>query len=227
MMNWCALPLARVYAYAAYADPHLLAFARALQGAARGRGAPGYAAPELVPALLDQMERYHGLGTGRDTGQPGRLSLVVKLDRAIDGGHLARGFENSFRSRLMATVRERVVEPVADLDGALAELRALAGAFQAHSFAEGDELVFTWVPSQGYMTLELTPARSGVAWQRLTHPTLCRAVCETYVGKGAVSQGGRDSFAANLHAFVSGSGSGSGSDSLAALVAQEYLARKA
>jgi hypothetical protein len=107
--------------------------------------------------------------------------------------------------------------------GVLAAASSLTATLHAAgTFAAGEELVFTWSPALGWLELA---ASSGRVLHRLTHPTLCRAVCETYVGKGAVSQGGRDSFAANLHAFASGSGSGD--DALAALVAQDHLARQA
>jgi hypothetical protein len=215
MLLWCSLPLARVYAFAVYLDPLLLAFARALHAAAP------LAPHDLGPALLDQLERYHALGTGRASGQPGRLTIALKLDRAIDGAHLGRGFEKSIEARLRDVHRERV-GGVEDLDGALQQLRALGAAFTGKEFAAGDELAFAWRPAQGTMELVFTPPRSsGEAWPSLTHPTLCRAVCEVYVGRKAVAVGARASFAANLHAHASGSG---GSGSLAEQVASEYLA---
>ena len=218
MLLWCSLPYARVYAFAVYLDPLLLAFARALHAAAP------MAPHDLVPALLDQLERYHALGTGRASGQPGRLTIALKLDRAIDGAHLGRGFEKSIEARLRDVHRERV-GGVEDLDGALQQLRALGAAFTGKEFAAGDELAFAWRPAQGAMELVFTPPRSsGEAWPSLTHPTLCRAVCEVYVGRKAVAVGARASFAANLHAHASGSG---GSGSLAEQVASEYLASSA
>jgi hypothetical protein len=225
MLLWCSLPLARVYAFAVYLDPLLLAFARALHAAAP---LPPH---ELVPALLDQLERYHALGTGRASGQPGAITIALTLDRAIDGPHLGRGFEKSIEARLRDVHRERV-GGVEDLDGALVQLRALGAAFQGQEFAAGEELAFAWRAAQGYTELAVAApgggARrqrsDGAAWPRLTHPTLCRAVCEVYVGRKAVAVGARASFAANLHAHASGSASGG---SLAEHVAREYLAGSA
>jgi hypothetical protein len=70
-------------------------------------------------------------------------------------------------------------------------LRALGAAFTGKEFAAGDELAFAWRPAQGAMELVFTPPRSsGEAWPSLTHPTLCRAVCEVYVGRKATLRSG-------------------------------------
>ena len=190
MMGWCSLPLARAYAFGVYADAQLLAYARALQAAR-----PVGSAAALSQLLLDQLERTHALGEG----QPGSLSIALQLHRDTDGPHLGHGFERSVQVRLSQIERARL-EPVADSARAREELRSLTAAlYAAGTFAAGEELVFTWSPAQGWLELA---ASSGRVLHRLTHPTLCRALCDVYVGREAVSRAGAASFQANLFAHA-------------------------
>ena len=196
MMGWCSLPLARAYAFGVYADTQLLGYARALQAAR-----PSGSAAALSQLLLDQLERTHALGAaaGRGSGQPGCLLIALQLHRDTDGPHLGHGFERSVQVRLSQIERARL-EPVADSARAREELRSLTATLHAAgTFAAGEELVFTWSPALGWLELA---ASSGRVLHRLTHPTLCRALCDMYVGREAVSRAGAASFQANLFAHA-------------------------
>jgi hypothetical protein len=187
MMGWCSLPIARAYAFALYGDALLLDFCVGLHKSH----------PLSVPVLLDTLEFMHA---GGGSPAPGVLSVVIKLHRDIDGPHLAHGFENSVRKKLLAIVGTRV-ERVADVEGAMDQLRALSSAFIGKMFQSGEELVFSWDPARGRLTLRAQDRD----FPALSHPTLCRALFEVYVGKEAVSKKGAAAFSSNLASLASGS----------------------
>jgi len=218
MLQWCSLPIARAYAYAAYVDKDALL--------------------KLKTVTLKSKESYlENLLSGKENGAFGNVTLSLIMARNIAGAHMARGFQNSISNQLIrngikldgidrneaistgraAALGKTALGTSSSSNDNLAidstttnttiksKLERFAKAFEKiDDLKIGDEVSFTW-RADGVVETRINNkplVRSPEDATTLTNPTLARALFDVYLGPHSVSKEGQTFISNSLDYMV-------------------------
>ena len=221
MLQWCSLPIARAYAYAAYVDKDAIL--------------------QLQKVTLKTKESYlENLLSRKENGAFGNVTLSLIMARNIAGAHMARGFQNSISNQLMrngikldgidrhealstgraaALGKTALGTPSSSHDNLAfdtttttttttttikSKLERFAKAFEKiDDLKVGDEVSFTW-RSDGVVETRINnkPLVRSPEDATLTDPTLARALFDVYLGPHSVSKEGQTYISNSLDYMV-------------------------
>ena len=217
MLQWCSLPIARAYAYAAYVDKDSIL--------------------KLQKVTLKTKESYlENLLSGKENGAFGNVTLSLIMARNIAGAHMARGFQNSISNQLMrngikldgidrhealstgraaalgktapgkpSSSHEKLAIDITTTTTTIkSKLERFAKAFEKiDDLKVGDEVSFTW-RADGVVETRINnkPLVRSPEDATLTDPTLARALFDVYLGPHSVSKEGQTYISNSLDYMV-------------------------